>query len=189
MRLHRIRFLNALLFCLIFIYSHLDYLCINLIVLHFYTWDLLKNKHLSLTSEPDSPLAFRTALHTERRCQRGLGESPRPRPNTSSPRSIFLTLRPQRQYQISQKFPIFFTILIFLFPHSNKRPREISSETTGNRQCTSRNNPGAETQRSIRRGHQFTGHGHIKHFKAWNTEEVNGHSQSQKLWGETKGKN
>lgn len=61
-----------------------------------------------------------------------LGESRRHGLNISNPRFIFLTLRPQRQYQISQNIPFFFAILIFLFPYSNKSPRKISLETTGN---------------------------------------------------------
>lgn len=50
------KFFKCTTICLRFIHSYLDHLCINVIVLYFYTHDLLKNKHLCLN--------FRARQHT-----------------------------------------------------------------------------------------------------------------------------
>lgn len=54
-----------------------------------------------------------------------------PWPNISNPRFIFLTCKPQRQQNSSQSsLPFYFTLLIFLFLYSKRRPRKISYKTT-----------------------------------------------------------
>lgn len=115
--LHCRNFFKCTAICLIFIYTHLGHLCINLIALYFCTHDLLENKHLCLTSEPGGTLSpfVQSFLQWDVLPMRA-GRKPQARAKHIKPQiHLFDTQAPEAISNQPKYSPPFFLAILFFF--------------------------------------------------------------------------